>query len=142
MSNKVAYMIYRPLIVSSIILKNDSLSHDSYVEQYAIDEYFKEVYEKLTHGAQVENYCLQGKLLYHLGKLCIHTSERAHVIREAHTSLLYQNFGVGKIMAHLQRFCYWPQMKAIVSKYVKGCVMCSTCKPTNRKLGLWQDDDS
>jgi hypothetical protein len=39
-------------------------------------------------------------------------------------------------MAHLQRFCYWPQMKAIVTKYVKGCVMCSTCKPTNRKLGL------
>jgi hypothetical protein len=40
-------------------------------------------------------------------------------------------------MAHLQRFCYWPQMKAIVTNYVKGCVMCSTCKPTNRKLGLY-----
>jgi hypothetical protein len=40
-------------------------------------------------------------------------------------------------MAHLQRFCYWPQMKEIVTKYVKWCVMCSTCKPTNRKLGLY-----
>ena len=40
-------------------------------------------------------------------------------------------------MAHLHRFCYWPQMKTIVTKYVKGCVMCSTCKPTNRKLGLY-----
>jgi hypothetical protein len=28
-------------------------------------------------------------------------------------------------------------MKAIVTKYVKGCVMCSTYKPTNRKLGLY-----
>jgi hypothetical protein len=28
-------------------------------------------------------------------------------------------------------------MIAIVTKYVKGCVMCSTCKPTNRKLGLY-----
>jgi hypothetical protein len=28
-------------------------------------------------------------------------------------------------------------MKAIVTKYVKGCVMCSTCNPTNRKLGLY-----
>jgi hypothetical protein len=28
-------------------------------------------------------------------------------------------------------------MKAIVTKYVKGCVMCSTCKPTNRKPGLY-----
>jgi hypothetical protein len=68
-------MLSRPPIVASIILKNASLSHDSYVEQYAIDQDFKEVYEKLTHGAQVENYCLQGKLLYHLGKLCIPTSE-------------------------------------------------------------------
>jgi hypothetical protein len=59
-------MLSRPPIVASIILKNSSLSHDSYVEQYAIDEYFKEVFENLTHGAQVENYFLQGKLLYHL----------------------------------------------------------------------------
>ena len=40
-------------------------------------------------------------------------------------------------MAHKKRFRYWPQMKEIVTKYVKGCVMCSTCKPTNRKLGLY-----
>jgi hypothetical protein len=51
-------MVSIPPIVASIILKNTYLSHDNYVEQYAIDEYFKEVYEKLTHGAQVENYCL------------------------------------------------------------------------------------
>jgi hypothetical protein len=28
-------------------------------------------------------------------------------------------------------------MKEIVTKYVKQCVMFSTCKPTNRKLGLY-----
>jgi hypothetical protein len=59
------------------------------------------------------------------------------VIREAHTSLVFGHFGVGKTMTHLQRFCYWPQMKEIVNKYVKGCVTCSTCKPTNIKLGLY-----
>jgi hypothetical protein len=74
-SNKLDDMLSRPPIVASIVLKNNYLSHDSYVEQYAIDEYFKEVYVKLTFSAQVENYCLQGKLLYHLGKLCIPTSE-------------------------------------------------------------------
>jgi hypothetical protein len=100
-SNKVANMISRPPIAASIILKNTSLSHDIYVEQYAIDEDFKEVYDNLTHGAQVENYCLQGKLLYHLGNLCIPTSERVHVIQEAHTSLVSGNFGVGKTLAHL-----------------------------------------
>jgi hypothetical protein len=40
-------------------------------------------------------------------------------------------------MAHLKRFSYWPQMKAIVTKYVKVSMICSTCKPTNRKLGLY-----
>ena len=50
-SNKVDDMLSRPPIVSYIILKNYSLSHNSYIEQYAIDEYFKEVYENLTHGA-------------------------------------------------------------------------------------------
>jgi hypothetical protein len=37
-------MLSRPLIVASIILKNYSLSHDRYIEQYAIDEDFKELY--------------------------------------------------------------------------------------------------
>jgi hypothetical protein len=57
-TNKVANMLSRPPIVAYIILKNTSLSHDRYVEKYAIDEDFKEVYEKITHGARVENYCL------------------------------------------------------------------------------------
>ena len=73
-------MLSRPPIVASIILKNAYLSHDSYVEQYVFDEDFKGVFENLTHGAQVENYCLQGKLLYHHGNLCIPTSERVHII--------------------------------------------------------------
>ena len=50
---------------------------------------------------------------------------------------MFGHFGVGKTMAHLQRFCYWPQMKEIATKYVKGCVMCSTCNPINRKLWLY-----
>ena len=28
-------------------------------------------------------------------------------------------------------------MIEIISKYIKGCVMCSTSKPSNRKLGLY-----
>ena len=80
---------------------------------------------------------MQDKLLYHLGKLCIPTSVRDHVIQEAHTSLVSGHFGVEKNLVHLKRLVHWPRMKEIVTKYVKGCVMCSTCKPTNRKLGLY-----
>lgn len=66
-------------------------------------------------------------------KKIIPQSERVHVIREAHTSLISRNFGVGKTVAQLQNFFYWPRMNDIVSKYIKGCVMCETNKPSNRK---------
>ena len=49
-SNKVADMLYRPPIVASIVLKNAPLSHESYIVQYATDDDFKEIYEKLTNG--------------------------------------------------------------------------------------------
>lgn len=85
----------------------------------------------------MNNYYLEGKLLCHLGKLCIPTNERIHVNREAHTSLVSGHFGVGKILCHLQGLCYWPHMKNIMTLYVKGCVSSLVRKPTNRKFGLY-----
>lgn len=81
-SNKVADMLSHPPISASVGFQNDSLSLEGYVEQYAKDNDFKEIYEILTRGSQVYNYYLQEKLLYHLGKLCIPIVERVqkHVI--------------------------------------------------------------
>ena len=59
------------------------------------------------------------------------------MIREDHTSLISGHFGVGKTIAQLQKFSYWPRMNDTVSKYVKGCVMCATSKPSNKNLGLY-----
>jgi len=47
------------------------------------------------------------------------------------------HFGVEKTLCHVQRFCFWPHMKNIVTHYVKGCVMCSISNPSNRKLRLY-----
>lgn len=47
-------------------------------------------------------------MLYHLGKLCIPRDERVHEIKEAHTSPISSHFGVGKIVAQLKHYCYWP----------------------------------
>jgi hypothetical protein len=68
-------------------------------------------------------------LLFHLGKLCIPRYERVNVIREAHTSLIYGHFGVGKTTTKLHRYYYWLWMNEIVSKYKKGFVMCATSIP-------------
>lgn len=89
-------MLPHPPIFSYIILKNASLSHEIYVQQYVVDVDFKDIYEKLTHVSQVDNYHFQGKLLYHLGKLCIPTNERINVIIEACNSLMSGHLGVGK----------------------------------------------
>jgi len=64
-------MLSRPPISASVVLQNSSLSLGSYAEQYANNDYFKEIYAKLTRGSQADNYYIEGKLLYHLGKLCI-----------------------------------------------------------------------
>ena len=71
--NKVVDMISRPIISDTNLLKNDSIIHESYIEQYASDDDFKGVYANLSEGNQVEenDYHLHNNLLFHLGKLCI-----------------------------------------------------------------------
>jgi hypothetical protein len=71
--NKVIDMISMPIVSASIILKQSPIMHESYVEQYALDADFKEVYETLCQSNHVEelDYHLHNNLLYHLGKLCI-----------------------------------------------------------------------
>ena len=57
-SNKVADMLSRPRISAFVILHNASLYFESYAGKYVNDDEFKEVYAKLTHGSQVDNYHL------------------------------------------------------------------------------------
>ena len=66
-------MLSRPSLNASIILQNSSLAHESYIEQYARDSNFMDVYDSLTHGAYVEelDYHVHDRLLYHFGNICI-----------------------------------------------------------------------
>jgi len=52
--NKVANMLSRPIINASTILKHNSMLHESYIEQYAQDMDFKDVYATLSQGKRVE----------------------------------------------------------------------------------------
>jgi len=66
-------MLSRPIVNSSIIISHNYVLHESYVEQYANDSDFQEVYASLTQGIQIEelDYHVHNSFLYHLGKLCI-----------------------------------------------------------------------
>ena len=97
------------------------------------------MYEILSQGNQNEElyYHVHNNFLYHMGNLCIPQGEIKNIIREVHTSLITGHFGVGKTVTHLQRYCYLPHMKESVSCFVRGCSLCATSKPRNRKLGLY-----
>ena len=103
--NKVADMLSRPFISASNLLKIDYIVHEIYIEQYAHDVDFQDVYASSSEGNQVEEtyYHMHNNLLFHLGKLCIPQGERLSVMREAYPSLISGHFGVSKKMAHLQK---------------------------------------
>jgi len=52
--NKVVDMLSRPIINASIILRHNSVLHESYIEQYAQDIDFKDVYATLSQVKRVE----------------------------------------------------------------------------------------
>jgi len=132
-------MIFRPIINSPIIHKNNYVLHESYIEQYAYDNDFQDVYASLRHRNQIEelDYHVHNSLLYHMGKLFIPQGERNSIIREAHTSLIARHFGVDKTVVNLQRYCFWPHIFNSVSRFIRGCFLCAISKPSNRKLGLY-----
>jgi hypothetical protein len=102
--DKVADMLSRPIVSASVIFKYNIILHESYVEKYALDADFKYVYATFCRINQVEELdsYVHGKLLYH-GKLCFSQGERVNMIRKAHYSLVANHFGVGKMVASLQR---------------------------------------
>ena len=59
------------------------------------------------------------------------------LIREARTSKVAGNFGVGKTVANLQKCVYWPKIQEQVARFIRGCMFCCTNKPSNRKQGQY-----
>ena len=51
--NKFFDIISRPIISVSTLIKNDSIVHESYIEQYAHYLDFQDVYASLSEGNQV-----------------------------------------------------------------------------------------
>ena len=77
-------------------------------------------------GDRTVDYHLEDGFLYRLDKLCVPKGERLQLIREAHTSKVARHFGVGKTVANLQRYVYWPKMQEQVARFIRGCMLCCT----------------
>ena len=46
-------------------------------------------------------------------------------------------FGVEKIVAVLQKYFYWPNLRKDVGKHIRSCTACVIAKPTIKKQGLY-----
>ena len=51
--------------------------------------------------------------------------------------MIVEYLGVGKMVANLQRSFYWPRMIDSLSRFIRGCSLCATSKPSNSKFGLY-----
>jgi len=61
------------------------------------------------------------------------------LFREAHDSLTAGHFGADKTYNFLHERYYWPRMKVLVKRYLRGCETCVRVKPSNdKKMGLLQ----
>ena len=54
MYTKVVDMISRPIICATTFLKHNSILHEIYVEKYAFDNDFQDIYENLSQDNKVE----------------------------------------------------------------------------------------
>jgi hypothetical protein len=95
--DKVVDMLTRPIASALVIFKNNPIMHNIYLEQYALDADWKNVYATLSRTNQVEelDFYVHGKLWY-LGKICFSLGQRVNIIREAHSYLVPGHFGVRK----------------------------------------------
>jgi hypothetical protein len=111
-TNNVARCLSRPLIMEiTTVLNsfgNDTLDHQLL---YKSDPDLGQTYKTLLVGNRVPDFHLQDALLCHLGHLCVPSSERAKMIWEVHYSQFDRHFGVEKIVALLQKYFYWPNLR-------------------------------
>jgi len=52
------------------------------------------------------------------------------MIWEAHYIWVAGHFGVEKIVALLNKYFYWPNIRQDVEKYIRSCTACAIAKPT------------
>jgi hypothetical protein len=104
---------------------------------YNSDPDFSHTYKTLLEGNRVPNFHFHDALLCHLGHLCVPSSEHAKMIWEAHYSQVVGNFRVEKIVAVLQKYFYWPNLRQDVRKYIRSRTACAIAKLTIKKQDLY-----
>jgi hypothetical protein len=99
--------------VAALTTMLHSYGHEAFEwpQLYQQDPYFTTTYQVLGTYANVTDFHIQDKLLFHLSHLCVPARERAKLICESHCSQMAGHFGVEKTMVVLQKHFYWPKLR-------------------------------
>ncbi|KAJ9542815.1 hypothetical protein OSB04_029321 [Centaurea solstitialis] len=132
--NRLADMLSRPPISSlclSVFMQVQPICHDEYVEEYENDSNFQRVVSDIKSRRPSE--------FTWKGSLTLHSEKWRSSSMDARSPYFQSSraFRVTKTLQNLQRYVFWPQMHQDIVRFVKGCMLCSTSKPTNRKVGLY-----
>ena len=137
-TNNVADCLSQPpIVVLTTVLNSCGHETSDWPLLYEIDPEFGHTYKALLGGTQVPNFHLQDALLFHLGHLCVPSSEHTKMIWEAHYSRVTGQFGVEKVVAILQKYFYWPNLRKDVGNHIRSCTACAISKLTIKKQGLY-----
>ena len=144
-TNKLANMLSRPptskITTLGTLMHMDPFTHDAYKSQTQKVRSLKRCLSNceakfMWNKVTVRLTILQNGLLYNLDKPFVLKCEITQLIAKAHTSKFVGHFGVGKTIANLQRYVYWPRVQEDVTCFIRGCIFGCTDKLSNIEQGL------
>ena len=122
-----------------LIIVLDSYGYDisGWLHHYERNPEVSNTYHQLLEGKQVKNFHLQDTLLFHLGHICVPSSERPKLIWEVHYSWVAGHFRVEKTMVALQKYFNWPNLHLDVGRSIKSFTARIISKPSTKNMGLY-----
>ena len=115
----------RPRANAVSIASHNDLS--SMIDDYAIDNDFKDVMSAIALGKKEEPYTLQDGYLLYGNRLCVTHSLREKVMLESHALPYAGHRGIQATLKGIETYFYWPTMKVDIHDL---CIqMC--CVPKN-----------
>ena len=136
--NVVADALSRKPQVSAVtIVYHDQL--DEMKDQYAQDEDFERIFDRLTTGEREEHYALKDGFIMMHGKLCVTKGLRQKVMTESHAPPYSGHRGIDATVRALESFFYWPRLRRDAESFVRDCITCQKMKYDRQKTpGLLQ----
>ena len=111
--------------------------HSRVKESNFTDGDCSQIRKDLDEGKGPEGYTNDDGVLYRHGRIRVPSQMITEVIREIHDQPSSSHPGINRTIELLKRFYYFPQMRAMVERYIRNCYTCQRIKaPKDKKNGL------